>query len=158
MAHEALSPEIESPSGPDVERVRQPQYFRYEKPDVTSPKGTMKLCQTDILKTAVQVVREGGGNNLHSHAAADTCWMVLKGRARFYGEGDGILGEFGPMEGIMTPRGTPYWFESADETEDLELLQMAAKLRGEKDVRTNHAPRPVEMRKQIQRFSARIDR
>ena len=158
MPDDVLLPEQEGPLDPDVDRVRKPQYFRYEKPDVTTSKGTIKFCQTDILKTAIQVLKKGGGNNLHSHAATDTCWMVLKGRARFYGKDDEILGEFGPYEGIMTPRGTPYWFESADDSEDLELLQMAAKLRGEKDVRTNHAPRPEKMRKQIQRFSAKIDR
>ena len=116
------------------------------------------MCQSDILKAAVQIIRDGGGNNLHSHAAADTCWFVLKGRARFYGENDEILGEFGQYEGIMTPRGTQYWFESAIEGEDLELLQSSAKLKGEKDTRTNHVERPTKMKKQIQRFSARTDR
>ena len=158
MPDEALAPEQEGPHYPDVERVRKPQYFKYEKPDVTSTKASIKLTQSDILKAAVQVVRQGGGNNLHSHAAADTCWMVIKGRARFYGEGDVVLGEFGQYEGIMTPRGTQYWFESADENEDLELLQMAAKLRGEKDIRTNHNPRPARMRKQTQHFNAKVNR
>ena len=158
MPDEALAPEQEGPHYPDVERVRKPQYFKYEKPDVTSTKASIKLTQSDILKAAVQVVRQGGGNNLHSHAAADTCWMVIKGRARFYGEGDVVLGEFGQYEGIMTPRGTQYWFESADENEDLELLQMAAKLRGEKDIRTNHNSRPARMRKQTQHFNAKVNR
>ena len=158
MPNETLAPEQEGPLYADVERVRKPQFFKYEKPDVTSPKASIKLSQSDILKAAVQVVRQGGENNLHSHAVSDTCWMVLKGRARFYGEGDVVLGEFGQFEGIMTPRGTQYWFESADENEDLELLQMAAKLRGEKDIRTNHNPRPLLKRKQTQHFSAKVDR
>jgi mannose-6-phosphate isomerase-like protein (cupin superfamily) len=158
MPDEALAPEKEGPLYPDVERVRKPQYFKYEKPDVTSTKASIKLSQSDILKAAVQVVRPGGENNLHSHAVSDTCWMVLKGRARFYGDGDEVLGEFSQYEGIMTPRGTRYWFESADENEDLELLQMAAKLRGEKDIRTNHNPRPESKSKETQHFSAKVNR
>jgi len=46
----------------------------------------------------------------------------------------------------MIPLGSPYWFESADYDEDLELLQAAAKLRGEKDICANHEERPVEMK------------
>ena len=158
MPDEGVMPIKEVSDDHVEEAVRKIQTFRYEKPDVTTVKGTIKLCQSDILKAAVQVVRPGGGNNLHSHAAADTCWLVLKGRARFYGEGDEIIGEFGQYEGIMTPRGTQYWFESAIEDEDLELLQSAAKLKGKKDIRTNHNERPTTMKKSIQRFSARTDR
>lgn len=157
MPDDAMLPEKEEPLDADVQRVRKSTYFRYERPEVTSPKATIKLAQTDILKTAVQIVRDGGGNNLHSHAVTDTCWMVLKGKARFYGEDDEVIGEFGPYEGLTTPRGMAYWFESAIPGEDLELLQMAAKLRGEKDYRTNHNPRPVKMKKDLQRFSAKID-
>ena len=158
MPDDGIMPVTEVSEDHVEERVQKIQTFHYEKPNVTTEKGSMKLCQSDILKTAVQIVRSGGGNNLHSHAAADTCWLVLKGRARFYGEGDEIIGEFGPMEGLMTPRGTQYWFESAIEGEDLELLQAAAKLKGEKDIRTNHVERPTKMKKGIQRFSARTDR
>ena len=55
----------------------------------------MSLCQTDIIRGAVQVVQEGGDNNLHSHTGMDGFWMVLKGAVRFYGPGDEVLGEFG---------------------------------------------------------------
>ena len=159
MSVKEPSPEIETAFDKDVEQAKKIQTFSYKKPDVKAPKGISKLAQTDILKTAVQIIGKDGANNLHSHAAADTCWMVLKGRARFHGEDGTILGEFGPMEGLMTPRGTPYWFESADNDEDLEILQAAAKLKGMKDARTNHVDRPTEARKKnIQRFSARTDK
>jgi len=155
---EVAAPKFEEPFDAQIEQVRNPQTFRYETPEFEEGKGLVKLAQTDIVKGAVQIVKAGGGNNLHSHAAADTFWMVLKGRARFYDGETDIYGEYGPMEGIVTPRGFAYWFESADDDEDLELLQAAAKLRGEKDVRTNHEERPAQMKTQIQRFSARTDR
>ena len=74
------------------------------------------------MKGVVQVVKKHGGeNNLHYHTRMDTFWMVLKGRVRFYGPGDVVLGEFGPHEGMVTPRYSRYWFENIGD-EDLELL------------------------------------
>jgi hypothetical protein len=49
----------------------------------------------------------------------------LKGRVRFYGPGDKLIGEFGPHEGTITPRYARYWFENAGD-EDLEILQVGA--------------------------------
>ena len=150
------TPKQEGPADAPARRERKVQTFRYDRPDVTAPKGIMKLAQTDLVKGAVQIVRQGGENNLHSHAGADTFWMVLKGRARYYGGADDVIGEFGPNEGIVTPRGVPYWFESVDPDEDLELLQVAAYEKGVKDIRTNHLPRSDTNRSKSQRFSGRI--
>ena len=61
----------------------------------------------------------------------------LKGRVRFYGPGDVVIGEFGPHEGIVTPRGSQYWFEKVGEG-DLEILQMAAFEKGVKVERVDH--------------------
>ena len=101
--------------------------FRYVKPGdgYKHGKAMALLAGSDILKGVVQVLREGGENTLHYHTTMDSFWMVLKGRVRFYGPGDKLLGEFGPMEGIVTPRNARYWFERAG-AEDLELLQVAA--------------------------------
>ena len=66
--------------------------------------------------------------------------MVLNGRARFYGEGDVLLGSFGPREGILVPRGSRYWFESEGE-EILELLQVQAYDVPMKDLKTAIANR-----------------
>lgn len=101
--------------------------FRYEKPEgVSTGKGFVALHRTDLFKAVVQIVKKGGGeNNLHYHSRVDTFWMVLKGRVRFYGPNDVLIGEFGPNEGTVTPRFSRYWFESAGD-EELELLQVAA--------------------------------
>ena len=52
-------------------------------------------------------------------------WLVLGGRAKFYGPGDEDLGEFGRHEGIFIPRGARYWFERVGE-EELEILRVGA--------------------------------
>ncbi len=108
------------------QRPRPPQTFKYEKPpSQDTAKAIVGLCQIDIIRGAVQVIKEGGDNNLHSHTGMDGFWMVLKGRARYYGPDDAILGEFGVHEGIVMPRGAQYWFESIGD-DDLELLQVVA--------------------------------
>lgn len=100
--------------------------FRYKKPSgYAGKKALVELARTDILRGLIQVVPDGGENNLHYHPSMDSIWVVLKGRVRFYGPEDKLLGEFGPMEGLSTPRNARYWFESAGD-EELELLQVAA--------------------------------
>lgn len=109
------------------------QVFKYEKPtDMPSGKAIIQLAGSDIIRGRVQVVREGGENNLHSHRGMDGFWMVLAGRVKFYGPGDIVIGEFGKYEGILIPRGEQYWFESASNDEELEILQMAGFEKGTK--------------------------
>jgi len=115
--------------------------FRYEKPTtLDGDKMIVDLAGSDIIRGRVQVVRKGGENNLHSHEGMDGFWLVLNGRVCFYGPGDEVIGEFGPHEGILIPRGEAYWFESADESQDLELLQMAGFEKGTKVRRVDIDP------------------
>ena len=50
---------------------------------------------------------------------------MLKGRIRFYGPDDKVIGEFGPNEGTISPAYSRYWFENAGDG-DAELLQVMA--------------------------------
>ena len=115
--------------------------FKYKKPENLgkSGKAIVQLAESDIIRGRVQIVREGGENNLHSHKGMDGFWMVLRGRVRFYGPGDKVIGEFGEHEGILLPRGAQYWFEKAGEG-DLELLQMAGFEKGVKVQRVDFEP------------------
>ncbi|MEK9647393.1 MAG: hypothetical protein VW547_17790 [Alphaproteobacteria bacterium] len=134
---------------------RAPQKFSYTKPDgQETDKAIVSLCQTDIIRGAVQVLREGGDNNLHSHTGMDGFWMVLKGAVRFYGPGDEVLGEFGVHEGIVTPRNAQYWFESCGD-EELELLQVVAFDRDVKNDRVDVNPQKFDV-DAVQRFDARV--
>jgi mannose-6-phosphate isomerase-like protein (cupin superfamily) len=131
--------ETAPPPDADMERRHQEAQkrittFSYAKPDgVTAGKGFIALSRTDIMKGVVQVVKKHGGeNNLHYHSRMDSFWMVLKGRVRFYGPGNVVIGEFGPHEGMVTPRFCRYWFENIGD-DDLELLQVAAYANGATD-------------------------
>jgi mannose-6-phosphate isomerase-like protein (cupin superfamily) len=113
--------------------------FSYKKPG-PNPKREKKdwvdLCASTLSKTLVQIVKDGGENNLHYHRNSDTVWFVLSGRVRYYGPGDVLIGEFGKHEGIVIPGGSRYWFEKAGD-EDLEILQINCKTHGQKSQRIN---------------------
>jgi mannose-6-phosphate isomerase-like protein (cupin superfamily) len=100
--------------------------FKYDKPDLAGRKKSVQiLSRTDVAMVAAQVVSEGGENKLHSHTYMDGFWLVIAGRARFYTTDDVLVADLGPMEGVLIPRGYPYWFERSGDT-DLELLQFEA--------------------------------
>jgi mannose-6-phosphate isomerase-like protein (cupin superfamily) len=125
-----------------------PMKFSYSKPEgVNAGKGFVNLGRRDIVRGAVQIVKKRGGeNNLHFHTTSASFWMVLKGRVRFYGPGDVLIGEFGPHEGTITPRYSRYWFENVGD-EDLEILQVSAFSEGAKTSgRTDAAPQKFDIK------------
>ena len=130
------------------EAEADPVTFAYAKPTgVNSAKGFVSLGRKDIVRGAVQVVKKNGGeNNLHYHSTSASFWMVLKGRVRFYGPDDVLIGEFGPHEGTITPRFSRYWFENVGD-EDLEILQVSAFSEGAKNSgRTDAAPQKFDIK------------
>jgi len=108
-----------------LEPTLEPIQFRIETeiPEGQAKKVTI-LGRTDRVVAAVQVIRNGGENNLHSHSHLDGVWTVLAGRAKFYGRGDELMADLGPFEGILVPRGVQYWFESSDENQTLIIHQV----------------------------------
>lgn len=100
--------------------------FRYRAPEqMKRSRAFVPMVRSDIMFAMVQVLKEGGEQELHSHGALDGFWFVLSGQARFYGEGDVELATLGRHEGIFIPRNFLYWFEAVGD-ETLELLQVEA--------------------------------
>ena len=98
-----------------------------------APDNRFPAAFDDCLAAYRWTVRDGGENNLHYHLNSTTNWMVLRGRARFYGVGDVLLAELGPEQSIMLPGGSRYRFEKVGE-QNLEILQMVGvDLRGDGD-------------------------
>ena len=100
--------------------------FRHQTPEFEGVKKTWQVCNSDLMKVQVQVVKNSGENNLHTHTGEDAFWYVISGAVKFYGEGDKLVGEYKKGEGILVPRGYKYWFESAS-PEPLEILRVTAK-------------------------------
>jgi mannose-6-phosphate isomerase-like protein (cupin superfamily) len=114
--------------------------FKYQTPEFEGVKKTMNVCNSDLMRVQVQVVKHGGENNLHSHAGDDAFWYVMSGAVKFYGEGDQLIGEYKKGEGILIPRGFKYWFESATK-EPLEILRVTARDQNvQNNKRVDHTP------------------
>ncbi|MDX1483095.1 MAG: cupin domain-containing protein [Alphaproteobacteria bacterium] len=119
--------------------------FSYKKPeDFDRPKISVRLGQTDVVRAQVQVIHQGGENNLHYHTKVDGMFTVLSGRIRFYGPGDEVIAECGPMEGVIIPRNARYWFDNVGEGDAEVMLvqgfhEAGAKLSG----RTDSAPKKL---------------
>jgi mannose-6-phosphate isomerase-like protein (cupin superfamily) len=133
--------------------------FSYAKPEnFDSARAAVKLAETDLLRSRVVVLKPGQGeNNLHYHTGSDSFWMVIRGRAEFYGPGDEPIGTFGPMQGTTTPRFFRYWFKNAGE-DDLEMLHLFAHAAPGKDHdtgRTDAAPRKAYKPQSADSFDAR---
>jgi mannose-6-phosphate isomerase-like protein (cupin superfamily) len=119
-----LSPE-------DRERYHQAaeaqiETIAYTKPIPNGrPKQNTWMVRRPHMQVVVQCVHDGGENNLHYHTNSETTWFVLKGRAVFEGVGGKVLGNLGPMQGIVIPGGSRYRFRKEGEG-DLEILQMVS--------------------------------
>jgi len=106
--------------------AQEAKEFRHQTPEFEGVKKTWQVCNSDLMKVQVQVVKSGGENNLHTHTGEDAFWYVITGAVKFYGEGDKLVGEYQTGEGVLIPRGYKYWFESAA-NEPLEILRVTAK-------------------------------
>jgi quercetin dioxygenase-like cupin family protein len=102
--------------------------FRFKRPpvEIKGRRGVFYLCSSDILKAQLQILPEGGDTDLHYHPGADGFWFVIQGKIRFYGP-HGVIGEYGAGEGLIMPRNSRYWFETADTSQELHLLQVSVK-------------------------------
>ena len=99
-----------------------------------------KVARTDITIVEIQVAATGGETNLHSHSGSDGTWYIVSGRARFYTTDDELIGEFGAGQGVLIPRGTPYWFECIS-PENTVILHVFTLAKGEENQRTNYNDR-----------------
>jgi len=128
------------------------QPFRLAPKELTSGKKGTVVAKTDITVVEMQVAASGGSTNMHAHTGLDGAWFVVSGEARFYTADpdeaavkdrdltDIVVGDFGPCEGVLIRRDTPYWFECISK-ENLLLLHVATKAQAEPNKRVNYSDR-----------------
>ena len=134
--------------------VQEAKEFRHPTPEFEGVKKTWQVCNSDLMKVQVQVVKSGGENNLHTHTGEDAFWYVISGAVKFYGEGDQLVGEYKKGEGVLIPRGYKYWFESASQ-EPLEILRVTARDQNIDNKRVDLSPKKQWMIEQ-NTFGARL--
>ena len=59
--------------------------FRHKTPEFEGVKKTWQVCNSDLMKVQVQVVKSGGENNPHMHGGEDAFGLMLNGAVKFYG-------------------------------------------------------------------------
>lgn len=99
--------------------------FSFAQPDCDAKRLNCSLAETDSCSAKILVIKKGYLTPYHYHPNQEGIWLVLKGRVRFYGGTyDNVSGEFGPLEGILQPENSRYWFETLGD-EDAWLMQIA---------------------------------
>src|SRR5947208_14629318 len=99
--------------------------FRINPNLLESGRRTSPVVSTDILSLQVQVAADGGENTLHAHPNRDQIFLVLSGEATFYTDRDQVGAVVGKWEGVLMPRGAPYWDESSS-GENLRVAGLGA--------------------------------
>ncbi len=125
-AQELADPAAKESLHKEAETRVQPFYFKPPEERPKDAKTYYNLAKSDLVGAQIQIVPQGGANNLHYHTGEDGFWMVLQGRARFY-DSNGPTGEYGRLEGVLMPRNARYWFEAVDCGEELHLLHISGR-------------------------------
>jgi mannose-6-phosphate isomerase-like protein (cupin superfamily) len=102
----------------------EPQIFQLKTQLLSKGRSDYTLASTDLMSIRIKCYAQGGENVLHTHPAEDHAFVVLAGKARFFGK-DGETAVLTRNQGILVSQGWYYRFESCGD-EPLVLLRMGA--------------------------------
>ena len=103
---------------------KNPQFFKLKTQLLSKGRSDYTLATTDLLSVRIKCYAQGGENVLHSHPGEDHTFVILAGKAKFFGK-DGEAQILTRNEGILLPRGCFYKFQSCGD-EPLVLLRVGA--------------------------------
>jgi mannose-6-phosphate isomerase-like protein (cupin superfamily) len=116
---------VEPKQADQAEEQERFQTFQIKPQLLAAGKQVTQLAGNDILKGTVMVADSGGETVVHAHQAMDQVFVVLAGEATFYKSLEEVVAVLGPMEGVLVPRGTTYWYEKTS-PENLVLFRAAS--------------------------------
>jgi len=102
----------------------EPQTFQLKTQLLSKGRSDYVLARTDLMSIRIKCYAQGGENVLHAHPGEDHTFIVLAGKAKFFGK-DGEVAELTKNRGILLPRGCYYKFRSCGD-EPLVLLRVGA--------------------------------
>lgn len=102
----------------------EPQVFQLKTQLLSKGRSDYTLAKTDLMSVRIKCYAQGGENVLHSHPGEDHTFVILAGKAKFFGK-DGEVGVFSRNQGILLPRGSFYNFQSCGD-EPLVMLRVGA--------------------------------
>jgi mannose-6-phosphate isomerase-like protein (cupin superfamily) len=118
-----------------VTRQRDFEVFEIRPQLLESGKTSSTLLRGQTISCGVQVIAEGGENNLHTHPNNEAIWLVMQGEAGFYTTDDKLVAKVGRYQAIYVPNGAPYWFENSNPEENLVILRLGARVADAPDQR-----------------------
>ena len=100
-------------------------YYRLRAQLLDQGRTNTFMAKSPNMWATLKVYASGGENALHAHPHEDHTFLVMQGRAVFYGP-TGAGREIGPLEGIMLPAGSLYHFHAV-EGEPLVLFRVGCR-------------------------------
>ncbi len=100
----------------------QPSFFRLGAMLPLQGRTDTPVAATEKMTVVLKTYASCGENELHAHTNEDHTFIVLQGRATFYGP-KGEERTIGLHEGVMLPHGTFYWFKATSD-EPLVMLRV----------------------------------
>jgi mannose-6-phosphate isomerase-like protein (cupin superfamily) len=97
------------------------------------------------MNVVLKTYASGGENELHAHSNEDHVFVVMQGKAVFYGP-RGEKREVGRNDCVLLPAFSLYWFHAKEDAEPLVMLRIGAALDPDKDVlaRIDEEGRPFD--------------
>jgi mannose-6-phosphate isomerase-like protein (cupin superfamily) len=127
-------------------REKKVKPFSFVRPDGidTTRKAFVDIVKDDNTEVYVQIINDGGDNNLHYHPNMNSVFYVLKGRVKIYGPDDLLYKDCGVNDGVYMPADTRYWFEVTGD-EEAWLLHVVTLPKGRKMTKRINvdAPKPA---------------
>ena len=103
------------------------QIFQVKTQLLSKGRSDYTLAKTEDMSVRIKCYAQGGENVLHTHPGQDHTFIVLAGKAKFYGI-DGEVTELTRNQGILIPEGFYHYFSSCGD-EALVMLRIAAEKR-----------------------------
>ena len=88
-----------------------PNFFKMEALLPVQGRENILMAKAGGMEVVLKTYAKAGENELHAHLTEDHTFIVLQGKAEFYGPSNEIRA-IGANEGVLLPRGTFYWFRS----------------------------------------------
>lgn len=101
-----------------------PSFFKLRARLPSQGRTDTPIAATEDMTIVLKTYAADGENELHAHTNEDHVFVVLKGRANFYGPKDEKK-SIGVHEGVLLPRGSFYWFK-ADGDEPLVMIRISS--------------------------------
>lgn len=105
----------------------EPQIFKVRTQLLSKGRSDYILARTEGMSIRIKCYAEGGENALHTHPGQDHTFIVMAGKAKFFGV-DGEVTELTKNQGILIPEGFYHYFASCG-NEPLVMLRIAAEKR-----------------------------